>query len=186
MQVGDAVEHKTFGCGVIRDAANAGHVQVRFTAGDKVILREYLTAVSHNHTTEALGCAGKMVATERVSVEKFVHFLEMAGYFIQALAHAPGDSQRCLQEYRTWTEGVELPEHCLREYPSYGRGFGREWEVACMYSDDMPCHIPVVEGGSIGKGHTTSQPHGLKYGHMVRFRHTEVVMELVRAGLRAR
>ena len=188
MEKNQAVKHVTFGEGIVIEDNGGDRLKVRFTIGDKILLRGFVTLMEHTAKTKALCCAGTPVKTTLVSKLSFVNYLESEGYKLYVNAYRPEERLKAESEYREWSGGAELPDVCVGEYYSPNKStFGHhEWFLKCEYSDDMPCSLPIIEAGSIGKGNTSGPAHGLRNKGSVSFCFTETVEELVRAGLRAR
>lgn len=180
--LGGAVQHPVFGFGVVKELTSADRVTAQFTIGMKILMRAFVTPVEHNKTTKLIGCVGTPAKTTDVDVPTFVEYLNETGFHLEVYAFSPEQAERVRAEYRDWT-GTELPEKNLKIYD--GAGYSREWRLNCPYSDDMPCSTPIIEGGSIGRGHPSETPHGLRRGNTVGFYYSEMIEELVRAGLRA-
>jgi hypothetical protein len=112
----------------------------------------------------------------------FVSYLLRTGYRLHLAAREDGLEQ-ALEEYRTWTDGSELPEDCI--YMNDTAFTAREWFLEFHYDDSISYPFPIIEMGTVGRG-SKSEPRGLHHSGRVTACYTEIAEFAVRSGVRAR
>ena len=125
------------------------------------------------------------------TLREFAAWCDEKGYRLYANIRQEGERQRVVDEYREWTGGEAMPDEAINDYIGTPGTWQRQWVLSTRYSEDMPCHIPIEEAGTIGKGGGQSHvmgPHGVrsKDGRTVNFSNPETIQEALGAGLRAR
>ena len=187
-KVGMPVVHNQFGPGEVADLLPQFKfndiISVRFADGEakQVSARDLTKPAKAPPAPKPAAILAPAVAA---SLQEFVAYLRKTGYKLYVILRQLDERQRVASEYSEWTGGETLPDSAIKDYSGTGGTFQREWVLTTRYDDNMPCHIPIEEGGSIGKGRGHLMgPHGVRQGTMVQFSSPETVAEVLQAGLR--